>query len=136
MNWQLDNIPNICKDDQAQKFVCMHTQTFFSSSMIWGTLGPERMYGKKGLYSPTLYGFLVGALLPIPFYLLARWRYPGLRHVFTPTLLTGGLMWAPMNLSWIIPPLWLGYLFQVYIKKRYFSWWASYNVCNHILERR
>jgi hypothetical protein len=129
MNWQLDNIPGICTDTQPQKFLCMSTHTFFTSSVIWGTLGPERMYGKHGLYGPTMYGFLAGAVLPIPCYVLARWRYPKLRQVFVPTILVGALHWAPLNLSWAIPCLYLGYIFQVYIKRRYFPWWTSYNVC-------
>lgn len=67
MNWQLDNIPDICHDDQKDKFTCTFTYTFFTSSLIWGTIGPQRMYGSKALYNSSLYGFLVGAVLPIPF---------------------------------------------------------------------
>jgi hypothetical protein len=127
MNWQIDNIQGLCTDDQPQKFICVGINTFFSSSMIWGTLGPQRMYGKHGLYGPTLWGFLAGAILPVPFYVFGK-RYPSLRQVCTPVLLIGGLLWAPANLTWVIPPLWLGYIFLVYIKRRHFAWWASYNV--------
>jgi OPT family oligopeptide transporter len=135
MNWQLDNIPDICEPDQKDKFACMGTHTFFTSSIIWGTLGPARMYGTKGIYHPTIYGFLIGALLPIPFYILSRWRYPSLRHVFVPTFLVGGLFWAPLNLTWVTPALYFGYLFNVYIRKRYFGWWGTYNVRSH-MERK
>jgi OPT oligopeptide transporter protein len=128
MNWQIDNIQDICSDEQKQKFKCMNTHTFFTSSIIWGTLGPARMYGPKGIYHVTLYGFLVGAFLPIPFYLLAKWRYPRFRQVYTPTLLMGGLYWAPFNLTWVIPAVYVGYVFNVYIKRRFFNWWANYNV--------
>jgi len=128
MNWQLDNIVGVCEPTQKQRFVCMNTHTFFTSSIIWGSLGPARMYGPGGLYHPTIYGFLVGAFLPVPVYILARWRYPQMRHVFIPSLLVGALMWAPFNLSWVIPAIYLGYIFQVYIKRRYFSWWGTYNV--------
>ena len=128
MNWQLDNIPDICHDDQKEKFTCIGTYTLYTSSLIWGTVGPARMYGSKALYNTSLYGFLVGALLPIPLYLLSRWRFPELRHVYTPILLSGGQFWAPYNLSWLIPSLYLGYIFQVYIRRRNFEWWANYNV--------
>jgi hypothetical protein len=128
LGWQLDNIPNICEDDQKQKFVCMSTKTFFTSSIIWGTLGPARMYGPNGIYHPTIYGFLLGALLPVPFFFLSKWRYPQLRHVYTPSLMTGALFWAPLNLTYITPALYWGYLFNVYIKRKYFNWWATYNV--------
>ena len=96
------------------------TYTLFTSSLIWGTIGPQRMYGRNALYGASLYGFLVGALLPIPFYLLSRWRFPELRHVYTPILLSGGMWWAPINLSWIIPSLYLGYIFQVYMRRKTF----------------
>jgi hypothetical protein len=128
MNWQLDNIPDICHNNQKEKFTCTDTYSFFTSSLIWGTIGPARMYGSKALYNKSLYGFLVGALLPIPLYLLSRWRFPELRHVFTPVLLSGGQSWAPYNLSWLIPSLYLGYIFQVYIRRRNFQWWANCNV--------
>ena len=128
MGWQLDNIPNICMEGHKQKFECMSTHTFFTSSIIWGTLGPARMYGPKGIYHVTIYGFLGGVFLPIPFYILSKWRYPQLRHIYTPSMLMGGLHWAPINLSWMITPMYMGYLFNVYIKRRFFSWWATYNV--------
>jgi len=128
MNWQLDNIPNICDPDQKDKFTCMWTHTFFTSSIIWGSLGPARMYGSKGIYHITLYGFLAGALLPIPIFLLSKWKYPAARHIFIPSLIYGGLMWAPFNISYLTGALYFGYLFNVYIKKRYFEWWATYNV--------
>lgn len=128
MNWQLDNIENICEDNQKQKFTCNRTYSFYTSSLIWGTIGPEKMYGKESLYHSSLYGFLLGALVPIPIYLLSRWRFPNLRHVYTPILFAGGTGWAPYNLSWVIPSLYIGYIFQVYIRRKYFEWWENFNV--------
>ena len=128
MNWQLDNVPRICEPDQPQKMVCMSTHTFFTSSIIWGTLGPARMYGPKGIYHTCVYGFLIGALLPIPVYVLSRWRYPRLRTIYIPSFLVGAIAWAPYNITGIFPGLCVAWLFNVFIKRRYFSWWASYNV--------
>ena len=133
LNWQVDNIPGLCQDDQKDKFTCVSTYTLFTSSLIWGTIGPEKMYGRNALYSTTLYGFLVGAIFPIPFYLLSRWKFPELRHVYTPILLAGGMLWAPYNLTWIIPCLYLGYIFQVYMRRKNFDWWANCNVNSVIL---
>jgi len=128
MNWQLNHIEGICEDDQKQKFTCLETYSFFTSSLIWGTIGPSRLYGQDGLYHSSLFGFLFGALLPVPFYMLSRWGYPQFRHVYTPVLLTGGLVWAPYNLSWLIPSVIIGYIFQIYVKRKHFQWWSSYNV--------
>ena len=129
LNWQIDNIVDICTEDQKQKFVCMTQHTFFTSSIIWGTLGPARMYGPgKGIYSDTLWGFAVGALFPIPFYVLVRMGYTRYRRIYSHSLLYGGILWAPLNLSWVINSLYLGFYFQIYVKRRFFSWWAKYNV--------
>ena|SRR5579859_201407 len=128
MNWQLDHVTDLCHDEQKQKFTCVGTYTLFTASLIWGTIGPAKMFGSGALYHNSLYGFLLGAVLPIPFYVLSRWRYPKLRLVYTPILLAGGIGWAPTNMSWLIPSLYVGYIFQVYIRKKHFEWWSNYNV--------
>lgn len=138
MNWQIDNIKNLCvrppdPNPQQQRFTCeLSAHTLSTSSVIWGTIGPERMYGAKGIYSATLYGFLVGAILPIPIYLLAKWKYPQVRHVYPAAYLYGGIDWSPVNFSWMTPAIWIGYIFNVHIKKRYLSWWGSFNVRSFI----
>jgi hypothetical protein len=138
MNWQIDNIKNLCvrapdPNKQQQHFTCdTSSHTLFTSSIIWGTIGPERMYGSKGIYSATLFGFLFGAILPVPIYLLAKWKYPQVRHVYPAAYLYGGIAWSPLNFSWVSPSLWIGYLFNIHIKKRYLSWWGSFNVRSFI----
>ncbi|KAJ6496047.1 hypothetical protein C8R45DRAFT_152975 [Mycena sanguinolenta] len=44
-----------------------------------------------------------------------------------PVLLTGGLIWAPYSLAHIRPAVPIGYLFNVFIKRRYSAWWSKYN---------
>jgi len=128
MNWQLNHIPDLCQAGQKDKFTCNDTYTFFTNSLLAGMTGPARLFGPEGLYQVSLYGFLIGALFPVPFYVLSRWRFPKLRHIYTPILFAGGIQWSPMNLSWAIPPLYLGYIFQVFMKRKHFNWWSSYNV--------
>jgi hypothetical protein len=50
------------------------------------------MFGAGALYNSLLYGFLVGAILPIPFFLLRK-KYKLFEYVHIPVLLTGGLVW-------------------------------------------
>lgn len=59
-------------------------------------LGPERIYGEGGIYHVLTWGFVIGALLPLPVYLYTL-RYPRswLRHVYVPVILAGALNWAP-----------------------------------------
>ncbi|PVF99222.1 OPT superfamily oligopeptide transporter [Serendipita vermifera] len=129
MNWQLNHIRDICTPDAQAKFYCPGSSSFFTASVIWGTLGPSRLFGKNGPYSLLNLGFLIGAILPIPFFLLSK-RYPKntfLRSVHVPVLLTGCLNWAPYNLAYIWPAVPIGWLFQVYIRTRFLPWWEKYN---------
>ena len=44
VNYQL-TIPDVCEPDQKDHFICPGINTFFTASVLWGTLGPKRMYG-------------------------------------------------------------------------------------------
>lgn len=95
--------------------------------MIWGAIGPRRIYGDGGIYHPLEWGFLVGALLPIPFYLLTK-RFPGswVRYIHIPLLLNGVLYYCPYNISYVWPAVLVGFAFNHYIKQRYTRWWQKY----------
>lgn len=118
VNFQLTGIPNVCDPQQKDKFVCPGTNTFFTASVLWGTLGPKKMYGVGAIYNPLLYCFLIGAVLPPIFFLLGR-KIPAVRQFHLPVFLVGALSFAPYNLSYVWPTVPLGFLFNVYIKRRY-----------------
>jgi OPT family oligopeptide transporter len=42
--WALDNIPDICLPDQKAQFVCPNLNTYMTSSVIWGGIGPKRFF--------------------------------------------------------------------------------------------
>ncbi|KAG9100511.1 hypothetical protein FRC06_004058 [Ceratobasidium sp. 370] len=129
MNWQVNSIKGVCTPQAQAKFTCPGTSTFFTASVIWGTLGPIKMYGADGPYNILLWGFLIGAVLPVIFFFLAK-RFPSsqiIRGIHAPIFLAGGLNWAPYNLSHTWPAVVVGYIFQVHIRKRYLGWWQKYN---------
>ncbi|CAE6449591.1 unnamed protein product [Rhizoctonia solani] len=129
MNWQVNSIRDVCTPQAQAKFTCPGTSTFFTASVIWGTLGPIKMYGPDGPYNILLWGFLIGAALPVIFFFLAK-RFPSsnfVRGIHAPIFLAGGLNWAPYNLSHTWPAVVIGYIFQVHIRKRYLGWWQKYN---------
>ncbi|CAG7854939.1 Sexual differentiation process protein isp4 [Serendipita indica DSM 11827] len=129
LNWQVTGIKGVCTPDAQAKFYCPGTSTFFTASVIWGTLGPARMYGKDGPYFVLLFGFVLGAIMPIPFYFLAK-RFPDnkfIRGIHIPIFLGGGLNWAPYNLSHAWPAVPIAWFFQVYVRKHYLAWWQKYN---------
>ncbi|ODQ82734.1 hypothetical protein BABINDRAFT_30745 [Babjeviella inositovora NRRL Y-12698] len=126
MNWLLSNIDGLCTPHQAQKFSCPGDRTFFSASVLWGVIGPKRVF--NGLYPILKWCFLIGALLPFPCYAFKRYGPKSFTRAFQPTLIIGGfLIYAPYNLSFVTPALIVGYVFMYHIKRRYSDWWEKYN---------
>jgi OPT family oligopeptide transporter len=74
--WAFDNISGICTPSAVQSFICPVATTFFTASVVWGAVGPQRMFEHGQIYYANLWFFLIGAIAPIPIYFLAR-RYPG-----------------------------------------------------------
>ncbi|KAJ6496033.1 OPT oligopeptide transporter protein-domain-containing protein [Mycena sanguinolenta] len=114
LNFQMTKIPGVCIPDQPDHFTCPDINEFFTASVFWGTIGPKRMFGPGGIYNGLLWCFLIGAILPIP-------------YIHIPVLLAGSLIWAPYSLANIWPAVPIGYLFNVFIKRRYVAWWSKYN---------
>ncbi|KAF7314093.1 OPT-domain-containing protein [Mycena chlorophos] len=126
LNFQMTQIQDVCTPHQIDHFTCPGTNTFFTASVLWGTLGPKRMFGAGGIYNGLLYSFLVGAVLPIPFYLLRK-RFRLFEYIHLPVILSGGLIWAPGSMANIWPAVPVAFFFNVFIKKRYLAWWSKYN---------
>ncbi|KAF2644099.1 small oligopeptide transporter [Massarina eburnea CBS 473.64] len=128
MNWTLGNIPNVCDRLQQGHFTCPNGRAFFSSSIVWGVIGPQRMFGPGSAYSAVHYYWLIGAALPIIFYFLMRAapRSP-LRYLNAPVML-GAMAWLPPATplsfsSWAI----IGLVFNYGIMRRWPGWWHKYN---------
>lgn len=49
--WMLGNVEGICTDDQPNGFTCPNGETVYSSSIIWGLIGPARLYSVGMIYS-------------------------------------------------------------------------------------
>jgi OPT family oligopeptide transporter len=73
--WAFNNISEICTSKAVQNFTCPQATTFFTASVVWGAVGPQRMFQHGQIYFVNLFFFLIGAIVPIPIYFLAR-RYP------------------------------------------------------------
>ncbi|KIY65641.1 OPT-domain-containing protein [Cylindrobasidium torrendii FP15055 ss-10] len=126
INFQMVSIPDVCAPNQPDRFTCPGANTFFTASVLWGTLGPSRMFGAGAIYNGLIWCFLIGFVLPFVFYFLNN-RFPITRYFHLPVFFLGALIWAPNNLSNIWPAVPLSYAFNVFIKKRYLGWWSKYN---------
>lgn len=127
-NFLLGNIEGICTSTQPNGLTCPHAKTFYNASVIWGLLGPAKMFGIGQLYSWVNWFWLIGAGLPVVQYFLAK-RYPRsfLRYVFFPAIFGAAGMIPPATTwylgQWVI----VGLVFNYVIKRRYFGWWTRYN---------
>jgi OPT family oligopeptide transporter len=90
LNFQMTGIDNVCDPHQKDRFTCPGVNTFFTASVLWGTLGPKRMFGTGAIYNGLIWCFLIGFILPFIFY-FGRKRFPILRYVHLPVFFVGAL---------------------------------------------
>lgn len=71
--WMLGNVKDICSSDQSNGFTCPNGRTVYSSSVIWGLVGPGRLYSVGKIYSGLLHFFWIGAVMPVITWLLYKY---------------------------------------------------------------
>ncbi|KAG2183457.1 hypothetical protein INT43_006463 [Umbelopsis isabellina] len=103
-----------------------NVQQFNSGAVTWGGLAHE-LFSPGKIYYPVAWSFLVGFLVPVPFYLLHR-RFP---KVGFNTINTAIVVWFFGDLcvginSSITMALCLGMFFQFYMRKYRSRWFAKY----------
>ena len=126
--FMFDRFPDICTPDQPQQLVCPIVPVFFTSSVVWGAIGPVRQFGHGALYHPMVYAMVFGALIPIPFWLWAR-RHPKsfASQVFTPVWFANAFNSPPATGINASSSFLVGFVFQYVIRKKNFVWWAKFN---------
>ncbi|KKA26352.1 hypothetical protein TD95_003841 [Thielaviopsis punctulata] len=128
MNWAFSHIPNLCDPHQENNYTCPGGRVYYTASVVWGAIGPSRIFGSGALYSSLQWFWLVGAATPVATWMLAR-RFPRSlwRYVSTP-LIFGGSGWLPpasvyIYLCWGM----VGTVFNFFLKRRFTGWWLQYN---------
>ncbi|KAF9409469.1 hypothetical protein BGZ94_001943, partial [Podila epigama] len=127
-DWLLKVQPNICTK-AGYPWTCRNTNTFYSASVIWGVIGPARMFGPGSLYSIIQWGFLLGAILPLPVWWLCR-RYPNIRFlqkIHFPVLLAATSNMPPAQAYFYPNGILLGFIFMWYLRRYRNEWWKRYN---------
>ncbi|KAK0602048.1 hypothetical protein LWI29_029864 [Acer saccharum] len=130
--WLLTSIENICHPSllpEGSPWTCPGDDVFYSASIIWGVVGPLRMFTKKGVYPQMNWFFLIGFLAPFPGWWLSR-KFPEikwLRLIHMPIILgaTGNMPPAKAvhYLSWGA----VGIFFNYFVYRRFKTWWARHN---------
>ncbi|KAI1297752.1 hypothetical protein EDD11_006991 [Mortierella claussenii] len=128
--WLINTRPHVCSL-QGYPFTCRSTKTFYSASVIWGAIGPARVFGNKdgALYAPVQWGFLVGALLPAIFWLASK-KFPNvtwLKYVHWPVLLAATSNMPPALPYMYTNGLFIGFIFAFLLRRYRYDWWARYN---------
>ncbi|KAJ1950203.1 hypothetical protein EC988_004477 [Linderina pennispora] len=72
--WLMATVKGMCTPE-GYPVTCINTNTFYSASVIWGLVGPGRMFGTESPYHSMLYLFILGLLVPFPFWYLSK-RFP------------------------------------------------------------
>ncbi|CAL5408133.1 unnamed protein product [Camellia sinensis] len=130
--WLLSTVENMCdptKLPSGSPWTCPGDDVFYNASIIWGVVGPLRMFGSRGLYQKMNYFFLIGLLAPVPVWILSR-IFPEkkwIQLINMPILLgaTGNMppARAVNYLCWLS----VGLFFNFVVYRRFKAWWARHN---------
>lgn len=60
LRWMIGHIPNLCEPTNTERFTCNSAKVVYSASLIWGSIGPMRMFQSGQVYSGIMYFFIIG----------------------------------------------------------------------------
>ncbi|XP_057499845.1 oligopeptide transporter 7-like isoform X1 [Actinidia eriantha] len=130
--WLMDTIPDICNRallPPGSPWTCPGDHVFYDASVIWGLIGPRRIFGDLGNYSSVNWSFLAGAISPLLVWLSYK-AFPSqhwIRLITMPVLLGAPINMPPATAvnytSWVI----IGF-FSGFVAFRYYrNWWSRHN---------
>ncbi|XP_078161614.1 oligopeptide transporter 7-like isoform X1 [Carex rostrata] len=130
--WLMDSISNICATELLSSdspWTCPGDHVFYDASVIWGLIGPRRIFGDLGTYSAVNWFFLAGAIAPLLVW-LAHKAFPNqtwITLINMPVLIGATSSMPPATAvnytTWIIVGFLSGYV--VYKYRR--DWWQRHN---------
>ncbi|KAI8537191.1 hypothetical protein RHMOL_Rhmol09G0005900 [Rhododendron molle] len=130
--WLISTVENICdptKLPQGSPWTCPGDDVFYNVSIIWGVVGPLRMFGRLGLYPNMNYFFLIGILAPIPVWVLSH-IFPDkkwIKLINMPILIGGGGAFFPARAVNFMCWFSVGIFFNFVVYRRFKAWWARHN---------
>ncbi|KAI3850491.1 hypothetical protein MKW98_000301 [Papaver atlanticum] len=130
--WLLTTTKDICHPERLpanSPWTCPSDRVFFDASVIWGLVGPMRIFGPLGNYPALNWFFLGGAVGPILVWLLHK-SFPAqswIALINLPVLLGATAYMPPARAvnynSWII----VGTIFNYFVFRYRKKWWTRYN---------
>lgn len=98
-------IEDVCAAKAPNGFTCPTIHAFFTSSIMWGTIGPRKTFGAGAPYQWLLMGFPAGCAIVVIFWALKKF-YPKaslLRQVHIVAMFYGGACWSVYSKRHSIP---------------------------------
>lgn len=130
--WLMAEIPNLCDTSllpPGSQWTCPTDRVFFDASVIWGLVGPRRMFGDLGEYSNINWFFVGGAIAPALVYLATR-LFPNkkwISNIHIPVLIGATAIMPPASAvnftSWLV----MAFVFGHFVFKYRREWWQRYN---------
>ncbi|POV99197.1 hypothetical protein PSTT_13923 [Puccinia striiformis] len=122
LSWQITNLSDFCEPNQVNRFYMSGLP-----DILYGISDLDESTLLVGSYSALTWFFLIGAIVPIPLWYMAKkrggtfWKY-----INVPVFLVGGLNWSPYNMSYAFPMLYVALFVNGYLRRCYFPWWSKY----------
>jgi len=127
-NWALGSIENICSDDQKNNYTCPNASVFYTASVVWGVIGPARVFGAGAMLANLQWYWLIGAAAPVVTWLAARkWPRSSIRYLHWPVIFGGTGLIPPATVYIYLCWGTIGIFFNGFLKRRYRGWWGRYN---------
>ena len=127
-NFLIGNINLICDETQPQGLICPNARTFYNASVIWGVIGPKRVFGAGSIYSWTNWFWFIGAAVVVVQYFVARkWPRSWARYIVWPAVFSACGLVPPATLYYLLPWVIVGVIFNGWIRRRYFGWWSKFS---------
>ncbi|KAF8929576.1 OPT oligopeptide transporter protein-domain-containing protein [Dissophora ornata] len=115
------------KEDPTGLWTGQRVETFWGSGLIYGALGPARMFALDGKYGFVYLGFLIGAIIPVILWALSK-KFPQVQwSKFNVAIIAGGMGAFPNGYAiGIFPSLIVCLIFQYYTFRYHKVWWKKY----------
>ncbi|CAA6673653.1 unnamed protein product [Spirodela intermedia] len=117
--WLMETVPSICDRTELppdSPWTCPGDHVFYDASVVWGLVGPRRIFGDLGPYSAINWFFLIA-------FPERRW----IRLIISPVVIGGMVDMPPATAvnytTWVL----VGFLFGFVIYRRRREWWRRHN---------
>ncbi|KAF9906100.1 hypothetical protein EC991_000967 [Linnemannia zychae] len=115
------------EDDPSGLWTGYGPQLFWGSALIYGALGPIKMFGPTSYYNFIYWGFLIGAAIPVIQWGLYK-KYPSIKwSTFNVAVLAGSMSAFAGGLAvGVLQGLIICIIWQFWLFRYHKNWWSKY----------